>query len=994
MVLVAVTAIAAGTFGPIYLSEADHSVLLSTLRAAPPGNDGLTLIPSSPAGSLAALLRASDAVPREPDGRAYFAAPIVTADLGVTATTSPTSNQAFQSDLVSRTGVCRHLSFTSGGCPLSTGSVAMSTRSAAEMGLRTGDSMTVFPPRQGPSVVLTVSGIFRPGSSRAPFWWGNNFFPFGQGSPRLPLIDDLFASQQTVLAASPARQVFLLVQRPLVTDALTPGNVAAVQSALSGFEGRSRSLFGVGASTQLPGLLGRAAQVEHTTGTIVVVVDLQLVLLSLLVLYFVAARTAEAREPDVRLAELRGFSPSDAASVALLEPVVVLGAAVPVGIVVAWLAAVIASPHLFVAGVAPAVGPLAVGSALLSFVAGVMATVLGARQLILRPRTARHAVRGGSAAALVVDAVAVAIAVVAFVEVAAAGVSNGSHTDPLAAFAPGLLAFGLGVVAARVVPLLSRLAISPTRGSRAVGTTLAVRRVARRAELSRHIVVMSLAIGLVTFAVAGWSIAGHNRFLQSGFDVGAAHVLTVEAHPGVDFLAAVRRADPTGTQAMAVVIENAPDGALLAVDARRLADVASWPSTLSPTNIETIARRLVPATAPPVLVSGAALRVSLDVLDTAVPAPELEAMVFDPGYEAPSTIDLGPLEVGRHSYEAPMAGDCEQACRLVDLGITWSAPASAPQQSITASVVVSSVADRSATGPWSVVPTGLGDPRRWDSGSGGVTIGRSVSGLAVDATVDNDGAPATFGPADVPRTLPAVVTSPGGSSVGLDGAVITVKAVDAVSALPVVGNDNSATMVDLPLVERLQSGPMTNATLEVWLAADAGPGIVARLAREGITVVGVRTVAGEVSTLSKTGVSLAYVLFLLAAIAAAVLAVGSTIFTVSVSARRRTVELASLHAVGVSERSLRRSLALEQLVVLGVGLLAGFGAGLIATRVALPSVPEYFTLGPGPPLAYGLPWGAMAVILLAVIVSLGVTAVLAARLVVGRASADKLGGEQ
>ena len=462
MVLVAIAAIAAGTFGPIYLSEADHSVLLSTLRAAPPGDDGLTLIPSGSANALDRLGRDIDAVPRGPGGSAYFAAPIVTADIGVTAATSPTSKLAYQSDLVSRTGVCRHLSFTSGGCPLSTGSVAMSTRSATEMGLHTGEVMTVFPPRRAPSVELRVSGIFRPGTVRAPFWWGNNFFPFGQGSPRLPLIDDLFASQQTVLAASPPREVFLMAQRPLVTEALTPGNVAAFESALSGFDGRSRTLFGVGASSQLPSLLGRAAQVEHTTGTIVVVVDIQLVLLSLLVLYFVAARTAEAREPDVRLAELRGFSPSDAASVALLEPVVVLGAAVPVGIVGAWLGAEIASPHLFVAGVAPAVGPLAVGAALLSFVAGVMATVLGARQLILRPTTARHSVRGATGAALVLDAVAVTVAVVAFVEVAAAGVSNGSHTDPLAAFAPGLLAFGIGVVAARFVPLLSRLAISPT----------------------------------------------------------------------------------------------------------------------------------------------------------------------------------------------------------------------------------------------------------------------------------------------------------------------------------------------------------------------------------------------------------------------------------------------------------------------------------------------------------------------------------------------------
>ena len=58
MLVVAIAAIAAGAFGPIYLSEADHSVLLSTLRAAPLGNIGLTLIPT-PGQDGAGRLRAA-----------------------------------------------------------------------------------------------------------------------------------------------------------------------------------------------------------------------------------------------------------------------------------------------------------------------------------------------------------------------------------------------------------------------------------------------------------------------------------------------------------------------------------------------------------------------------------------------------------------------------------------------------------------------------------------------------------------------------------------------------------------------------------------------------------------------------------------------------------------------------------------------------------------------------------------------------------------------
>jgi putative ABC transport system permease protein len=995
MLLVAIGAIAAGTFGPIYLSETDHSVLLSTVRSAPEGNRGITLIPSRGRDPLERLLRASAAVTPAFGGPTYFGAPIITADLGVT-TTATTDGQLYQSDLVARTGVCEHLQFASGGCPTSPSSVAVSTRSARALGLATGDHLTLSVARSRTPVSLTISGLFRPGNRQAGYWWGENFLAFGQGiSAVAPLLDDFFADRATVLAASPPGQISVMAQRPLLTDALTPGTVGSFEHSLAELESRSTARDGVGVSSQIVPLLGQAAGDEHTAGTIVIVVDLQLVLLSLLVLYFVAARTADAREPDVRLAELRGFAPTDAAVVALLEPLAVLGVAVPVGIVAAWLAAVVATPHLFVDAVTPTIGPLAVGAGVLSFAAGVLATVLGARRLIFRRRAVRHG-SGGPAIALAVDAVAIAIAGVAFVEVAAAGVSSGSHTDPLAAFAPGLLAFGVGVLAARLLPLACRWAIALTRHSRRVGTALAVRRLGRRAELSRHVVLVSLAVGLAVFAVAGWTVARRNQSIRAGFDVGASRALLVQVPPGVDFLSAVRRADPGGTKAMAVVIERAPDGVVLAVDSNRLAAVSSWPSTLSPRGVRSIGRLLAPPTAPAVTVSGA-LRLTVDVNDDGgTPpgsAPELQAVVVDDSFQTLSTVDLGPLQVADHVYQASLAGDCTPSCRLVNLAVTWTPPSNDPEQTITVGLAVAQIEDQPHGGPWSVVRADLDTSRDWE-GNSGVSIGSERSALSVAATVNADGAPETFGPADVPTPLPAVVTGPGATAVGLDGATIAVRPVVTVSALPVIGNDNGAAMVDLPDVERLQSGPMIDVTPEVWLAPGPDQQIISRLGGDGITVVGVRSLAATVTALSKSGVSLAFALFLLAAIVAGLLAVGSTIFTVSVTARRRIVELASLRAVGIETKTLRRSLALEQVLVLGVGVIAGAVAGLIATAVALPSIPEDFAVGPAPALDFGLPLAAIGLILLATIISLGITVAVAARLVVGRASVDKLGGEQ
>ena len=278
---------------------------------------------------------------------------------------------------------------------------------------------------------------------------------------------------------------------------------------------------------------------------------------------------------------------------------------------------------------------------------------------------------------------------------------------------------------------------------------------------------------------------------------------------------------------MAVVIERAPDGDVLAVDAARLASVAAWPSTLGTRDVSSVAHLISPRTAPTIMVSGHSFRVSVDGEGAAAPPPELQAVLFDDAYQSPTTLDLGPLLAGPHTYQASLAGDCPGSCRLVSLGLVWSPPGALPQDQISVSLRVTGLADQSAAGAWSPLTAGLRTPGAWAVDSSGVTIVPGRAGLAVHATVVADGSSSSVGPADVPHRLPAVVTGPTTDAVGLDGTTIPVTAADRLSALPVIGNANSATMVDLPLVERLQTGPMMDATSEVWLAPGAGPVVIA-----------------------------------------------------------------------------------------------------------------------------------------------------------------------
>jgi putative ABC transport system permease protein len=336
---------------------------------------------------------------------------------------------------------------------------------------------------------------------------------------------------------------------------------------------------------------------------------------------------------------------------------------------------------------------------------------------------------------------------------------------------------------------------------------------------------------------------------------------------------------------------------------------------------------------------------------------------------------------------------------LVDLSVVW-APSAEVEPGATADIAmrVSGVATQSHAGTWSDVRAHLDRAGDWQSTTGGVELSASPSGLRVRASVDADASPSSFGPADVPRALPAVVVGPSSGpdadnlAVGLDGTTIDVRPVASVPALPGVGSD--ATMADLSLAERVQTGATLNTEQQVWLSPGPVQGVVRRLEALGIRTVGTSTAAAEDGALARDGISLAYTFFLLAAIVATLLAVGSTTFALIAASRRREGELASLYAVGVGRMPLRRSLLVEQGLIIGLGLVLGTAAGVTTALVALPSIPEFVSSATTPRPDFRLPLGPMALTLLIVLVALAVAVGLSARLLVDRASKYRLGSHE
>jgi putative ABC transport system permease protein len=778
MLIVAVAAVALSAFGPIYLRSADQSILNGTLGAAPAANAGLTLQPAGSTASPGALAATAAQVPRAADGGAWFGRGIATASAGLTTTVS---GQSYGATLVARTGVCHHVVIVGGRCPQGGATMMISTRSAHQLGVALGQRLSVSFSRTGPQVPLTVVGLYTAGNVAAAYWWGENYFPFGSGSPRVPMLDDIFSAATTVARADRSSTITTMVQLPFLPGSLAVGEVGDFKTALARFGTTSREHRGVTVSSQIGQLLDRAATIEHTTSTIVWVIELQLVLLALFTLYFASTRTASERESDVQLAELRGYRPRSLLAVAMAEPMAVVVLAVPPGLVAAWVVAALSASHFFLPGIGASMTIPALLSALATAIVAGVAMVFGARRLVKAAESgqgieARSAGERSSIGRVVIDVAIVALAVAAFIELAVVGVSGtaSSSVNPLAALAPGLLALGVGVLGARLLPLALGPTLPLTENSRFVATTLATRRVARRPEFSSQVILIVVSVALTTFGVIGWAVAARNRTVRSGFDVGAPTVLTVSVRPGVDFLPAVRAADGGAHSAMAVVVEHASDGTTLAVDASRLADVASWPPDLGDRTASRAATALVaPHLAPPVLLAGSQLVVTADAELGAQPAPQLSADLFDNGYQTPEQVSLGSVLPGRHAYAGSLAGLCPSGCRLVDLALSWAAPLTSGVPSGSVRLLLSSISTRTAGGGLKTVDAGLADARRWTAPQGGATFASTPGGLRADVTL-SPYQPITIAPADTPLEVPAVVTPATGPTPGPGGGLSVV----------------------------------------------------------------------------------------------------------------------------------------------------------------------------------------------------------------------------
>lgn len=998
VLLVATVTTGAAALGPLYARAAGESTLRDELTQHAGADTGLrfTDLPHGAylSDSIAHFDRLQAGVPRAGAIPGY---PVRIPTINVFGGAQTPSGAGVQTALVWRPGACRHLRIVHGHCPTGAGQALASQRTVDTRNYRWGIGKVV----STSGAKVRIVGTYVPRDPTDAFWFGGTYFDASPGYGKVPdIVDAVFVTRGEFKRIPPSTQAVMTWDFPLDPRAIRLDDVPRLRQDVAALtaavRAKNRPNDYLQVTSKLDHVLDAADHQRHLINVGTLLVTLQLTLLAWLVLFQVIADAVESRGNEIALAKLRGFRPRATVRFTLSEPLVLLTLALPLGLLLAWIAAHLIGDAVLRPGTPIVLTWYTPAALLAGFVGGTLAAAGASYRAITRTVLAqwRRTTRTHqSRMALTLD-VLVSLAAVAGLFALRATHRAGAGNDTVALLAPGLLVIAVALLGTRLLPVLTKSVLRPTRASERLGLFLAARQVVRRPAGLRLAALLAVAIGLATFAVAGEAVAAVNRTHRAQAEVGAARTIAMQYQQGVDPVAAVQRADPSGQWAMATAtwLPDGGDsvlGTVLAVDSRRLPTVG-YPVEGGPSTAE-LARLIGTAPAARIVLRGRSIRIRARITASnlrGAPAQLEYSLVTPGGYliaDAPS------LRTGTHDYPATLhcPSGCTFAGLVFDRSVTFNG-------TMSGDVLIRSLAVDDGSG-WTALAAGLTRPNAWragpeysyssdtprptpaglrdhyrsESGYGGLTYAYTPSPLPVVAT------PAAVSPAapDPPRMIDnADVTA-------------TFRVVRQTAVLPVVLTNGM--LVDLTFIRRELPGFDAQAHWSIWLGPHAPADAVAKLRAAGLTLENGSTTHARIVQLARQGPALSLFLLLACAIIGAIVAVGGTAVAISASARRRTFETAALRAVGVRGGALYRAGVIEQLMLLGSAVVLGVPAGTIAARLAMPVIPEFADATPVP-LRYLPPWPPVVGFVVGFVVLVSATAVIAARGVLRAAKPSRL----
>jgi predicted lysophospholipase L1 biosynthesis ABC-type transport system permease subunit len=221
-------------------------------------------------------------------------------------------------------------------------------------------------------------------------------------------------------------------------------------------------------------------------------------------------------------------------------------------------------------------------------------------------------------------------------------------------------------------------------------------------------------------------------------------------------------------------------------------------------------------------------------------------------------------------------------------------------------------------------------------------------------------------------------------SVPFGGRQIPVQVVGSVEAIPTVGEDSDGLIIDLQALNVAAIGlgwPLPKAN-EWWLAT--GSSDEARVTLESDPKLAARVqdrhhvAAAQWRDPFARGAQTA---LLIGFVAALLFAAIGFVVNAAITARERRAELSLLRALGTRPGTLTRAIAVEQLIVVGLGAVVGLLLGAVVAHEVLPLIIASPDGSLTPAIAVTFPWRGLSFMLAGSIAGL-----LAVTLAVARAS--------
>lgn len=990
---VAIVAAGAAAAGPVYYQAAQKSILTDSLAPAsvPFADRGFEVSASGATATALPALRNELAAKLQDELGPAMVARVFTPPVDSVEATGTKGALKETFPLIWRTDFCAHLVIT-GSCPARAGQVIVSRADTAVTGWHIGSQI-----RDSGWPALLVTGIYKPPDPRLDYWvlhW-QTYFPSEAAQPgeRSAGIDALFTSYATLRQAAHSGHGSAYIDDALAVRRLRLSDVGVLRQGMTSLA-TSQDLLAESVSVQssVPDTLGLVQASWTALAAPVTLTTLTVVLLSWLLLFLIVTDSVEVRGSEIALAKLRGHGPGGILIVGLAEPAVVLVAAWPGGVLAGWAAAAGLARTLRLSGGPPDL-PWTAWIAAAAAVAGGLAAVILTAQRALRRGVVEQFRRPAVTAAgrsWVIDSILITACVAGLLEVLSLHGTGVAQSSTLILLVPGLLGLAVAVAASRLLPLGCRALYGTASRHKLLAAYLALRHIARRTSGVRTTIVLATAFSLTAFAFAAWLAGQRNYQLVAEAETGAPEVLTVSLPAGQNLGAIIGRIDPSGRLATAV---DSFQGTT-AIDPERFARIAYWPARPSPSHLTDV---LQPPFAPPIVLSGHAFRVTVDVGSMSIPGVRLSANMT----AASSPVLLGTLPShGLTAFTRPLTA-CPCVLQSLTLAVAGQhGPADVAGSQLNGKLTVVAIDIRSH-GQW--VPAGsshrLSSAHLWadqtiDAGKPAV-ITASPRGLTWTIRNDPSNTTPVLAPVNVPDPLPAMVAQASGAQppnvfngLGLDGSSLRMKAAAGLPWIP--GAPGYGVLIDRRYAELAAGYNLTIENQQVWLAAGALPIIRPKLMAAHVHIVSSVSAGSAAALLQRQGPALASVLFLADAAAAALLSAGTAILSLYSSARRRRYEYAALEASGVRRRTLRAAVLMELAVVLGFGTLVGAVTGLIAARFVLSSVPEFTSPPAEPTLNFVPPAGPVVALLAAAAGVLVLAALLASRTLIRGVRADLL----